>query len=91
MIRYLPIIPGLVYATNDTQLYVNLFIAGTADVNIKDTTVRLHQETNYPWDGQVRIFVDPDKPSTFSLKVRIPGWARNRPVPSDLYRYDDDL
>jgi len=57
---------------------------------LAETTILLRQETRYPWDGQVKITVDPDKPSTFALKIRIPGWARNRPVPSDLYRYKDD-
>lgn len=91
VIRYLPSIPGLAYATADDQLYVNLFIAGSARVDLKATTVQLQQQTQYPWDGQVRITVDPEKPSTFALRVRIPGWARDRPVPSDLYRYDDGL
>ncbi len=91
VVRYLPRIPGLTYATADDQLFVNLFIAGTASIDIAGTTVQLRQETRYPWDGQVKITVNPEKPSTFALKVRIPGWARNRPVPSDLYRYDDGL
>ncbi|KKK54753.1 hypothetical protein LCGC14_3081530, partial [marine sediment metagenome] len=90
VVRYLPIIPGLTYATSDDQIYVNLFIAGTVKVDLKGTTVQLRQQTRYPWDGQVKIAVDPEKPSTFALKVRIPGWARNQPVPSDLYRYEDD-
>ncbi len=90
VVRYVPIVPGLTYATADDQLYVNLFIAGTVKVDMGGTTVQLQQETRYPWDGQVKITVDPEKPSTFALKVRIPGWARNRPVPSDLYRYEDD-
>jgi len=89
VVRFIPTIPGMVYATSGDQLYVNLFIAGTANVNIEETSVKLRQQTHYPWDGKVKIAVDPEKPSTFTLKVRVPGWARNQPVPSDLYRYDD--
>jgi hypothetical protein len=47
------------------------------------------QSTRYPWDGQVRIAVNPDQTAALTVKVRIPGWARNQPVASDLYRYAD--
>ncbi len=90
VVRYLPVIPGLTYATEDDQLYVNLFIDGTAKVDLAETTIQLRQETRYPWDGKVKLAVDPRKPTTFALKVRIPGWVRNQPVPSDLYRYKDN-
>ena len=88
--RFVPSIPGYVYAHRAGEVYVNLFIAGTAEVPTAEGTVRLTQATRYPWDGEVRITVEPDRPGRFTLLVRIPGWARNRPVPSDLYRYLDD-
>ena len=43
------------------------------------------QDTRYPWDGRVKISVDPGEPAPFAINVRIPGWARNDAVPSDLY------
>ena len=52
-------------------------------------TVKLTQETRYPWDGAVRITVMPEQPGPFALKIRIPGWARDEVVPSDLYRFAD--
>lgn len=88
--RYLEVIPSLTYATAGDQLYVNLFIAGKARFKMKAATVQLQQETRYPWDGKVKLSVDPEKTQTFTLKVRIPGWAQNQPVPSDLYRYKED-
>jgi len=51
--------------------------------------VKITQETNYPWDGQIKLTVNPEKPSDFDLCVRIPGWAQGKPVPGDLYRYAD--
>jgi hypothetical protein len=48
------------------------------------------QDTRYPWDGAVRITVDPGRTGRFSLNVRIPGWARGEVVPSDLYRFDGE-
>jgi len=87
--RFLPSMPGLQYAVHADQFYVNLFAAGTADVSVGATRVKCTQETRYPWDGTVKLTVTPEKPATFTVWVRIPGWARNQPVPTDLYRYAD--
>jgi hypothetical protein len=87
--RFLPSVPGYVYAVKEDTLFVNLFIGGRADVEIDGVTASLKQETRYPWDGAVKIAVDPERQKIFTLAVRIPGWARNEPVPSDLYRFAD--
>jgi DUF1680 family protein len=91
VVRFLPELAGYFYATRDGEAYVNLFAAGTARLTVAGTPVELRQATRYPWDGRVAITVRPQRPATFTLNVRIPGWARNQPVPSDLYRYDDGL
>jgi len=88
--RFLPSVPGYVYATRDDVLYVNLFIGNAATVDMKGQKVRLQQETRYPWDGAVKISVEPEKPAEFAVYVRIPGWAMNEPVPSDLYKFSDN-
>jgi DUF1680 family protein len=87
--RFLPSVPGYVYAVKDDVLFVNLFMANTAATEIGGVKASLKQETRYPWDGAVKIRVDPEKQKIFSLAVRIPGWARNEPVPTDLYRFAD--
>ena len=89
--RFTPSIPGYVYATNSHLLYVNLFVNGEATMQVGDDTVKVQQTTRYPWDGQVRIQIDPEHEQEFVVHVRIPGWVRNQPVPSDLYRYDDGI
>lgn len=86
-VRFIPSLPGYVYATNADSLYVNLFVAGQGAVTMGDQRVRLRQETNYPWEGRVRLRIDPERRSEFTLRVRIPGWATDGPVPSDLYRF----
>jgi uncharacterized protein len=88
--RFLASVPGYVYARQGETIYVNLFAAGRGEIDTGDNrTVTLVQATRYPWDGTVRIAVSPNTSRTFSIKVRIPGWARNEPVPSDLYRFAD--
>jgi len=87
VVRFLPSIAGSVYAQRDRDVYVNLFLAGRAELATDGVKLVLRQETRYPWDGKVRIAVDPARPVDLALHVRIPGWAQGRPVPSDLYRY----
>jgi len=87
IVRFMPSLPGYAYAQQGDVLYVNLFIGGNATIRMADNTVRLEQETRYPWDGAVKIIVEPERSAKFAICVRIPGWARNEPVPSDLYRF----
>lgn len=88
--RFLPQIPGFIYATRDDALYVNLFAAGTASLNFRGQKISVQQETRYPWEGDVRISINPERPTEFGLLLRVPGWAQGRPVPNDLYRYLDE-
>lgn len=86
--RFLPSIPGYIYAQASGSLYVNLFVQSSSTINLdKKLPVTISQETQYPWDGQVKIIVSPEKASLFALRLRIPGWVQNQPVPSDLYSY----
>ncbi|HQR31931.1 MAG TPA: glycoside hydrolase family 127 protein [Blastocatellia bacterium] len=88
--RFLASVPGYVYAQQGDKLYVNLFVGGTGDIKLDNgRTVKMTQQTRYPWDGGVKLTVDPDKAGTFTINVRIPGWARNEAAPSDLYRFTD--
>ena len=87
IVRFIPSIGGYAYAKCADGVYVNLFVAGGTTVEIEGNKVRLQQRTRYPWDGNVKIFVEPERSAEFTIYLRIPGWARNQPVPSDLYRY----
>lgn len=85
--RFMPSVPGYVFASDNDELYVNLFTSCEAQIRMNNQTVRIEQNTHYPWDGGVAISVFPEKEQKFSIRIRIPGWARNKPVPSDLYRF----
>ena len=89
VVRLLPSLPGYAYAHRDGDLYVNLYVAGTATVATAAGGVTLTQDTDYPWSGAVKLTVDPPAESAFAIRLRIPGWARGEPVPSDLYRHLD--
>lgn len=87
--RFVHQIPGFIYAQGDNSLYINLFVAGTANLNMKGKKILVEQETRYPWEGKARVLLKPEEPTEFDLLIRIPGWALGRPVPSDLYSYLD--
>jgi DUF1680 family protein len=87
--RFMASVPGYVYARRGDALYVNLFAGGTADIELDGGKLKVVQDTRYPWDGLVKLTVQPDRARQFVINVRIPGWARNQPVPSDLYRFLD--
>lgn len=86
--RFMPSIPGYAYATSEKGLYVNMFGANEASIKLHGgSEVKVVQETQYPWDGKVKVEVSPAVVEKFDVMLRIPGWAENMPVPSDLYSY----
>ncbi len=90
-VRFIPEIASFIYATRSSDLFVNLYIGGSAQLELASLPIEVTQTTHYPWDGKVSVTLHPKKSKKFTLNLRIPGWARNQPLPSDLYRYDDGL
>ncbi|HPG39912.1 MAG TPA: glycoside hydrolase family 127 protein [bacterium] len=90
VVRFLPSLPGYVYAVKKDQIYINLYIQNRGEIKVGKNLITLTQETRYPWDGVIRITIDPKTRATFGLRLRIPGWAENRPVPGDLYLYKNN-
>lgn len=86
--RFLPSVPGYVYATRGDSLYVNLFMEGVSEIQVGKYKLELRQQTAYPFEGTVRMQLTKGK-GDFVMKVRIPGWVRGEVVPSDLYRFAD--
>ena len=89
--RFIPSMPGYIYGVRDRNLYVNLFASNTATISVGGKSVTLEQSTQYPWDGDIAIRILQNKAKAFNLLVRIPGWAQNQVVPSDLYSFSDDI
>ena len=89
--RFIPSMPGYVYGVRDNNLYVNLFAANTATIQVNGKDVTLEETTNYPWDGDISIKVLKNKAKAFNMLIRIPGWVQNEVVPSDLYSFSDDI
>lgn len=85
--RILTSVPGYFYAASKDEVYVNLYAQGTGKMKVAGTELELAQTTEYPWQGDIKIEVKPARATAFTLALRIPGWAQNKPVPTDLYAY----
>ena len=88
--RFLPSVPGYIYALKDDKIYINLFIQSETTIETSIGKVTLSQQSNYPWNGEIQIDVNPEQAADFTILVRIPGWARNEAVPGDLYSFPEN-
>ena len=65
-----------IYAQSENDIWVNLYVAGTASATVAgDVSLKLTQETDYPWSGDVKLTVNPEKDAKFALNLRIPSWC----------------
>ena len=87
--RFIPSLPGYVYAVKGRDAYVNLFLSNRSRIEIEGREVELEQHTDYPWNGNVTLTVARNRAGRFGLKIRIPGWVRGIPAPGGLYEYTD--
>ena len=85
--RLLPSMPGYMYAQKDNSIFVNLFASSSASLKVNNKPVQIIQQNNYPWDGDLKFTVSPKTRQAFALMVRIPGWAQNTAMPSNLYSF----
>jgi uncharacterized protein len=86
--RMIPSVPGYAFAVSGRRLYANLYMNGSASVDLDGTTVDISEQTDYPWQGRIDLSLHPRKPFRFELAVRIPGWAREECFPGVLYRFE---
>ena len=87
--RFIPSVPGYIYAVNNNDVYVNLFMANSSNITVNGRQVALSQSTHYPWNGDIKIEVSPQGKQNLNLKIRIPGWVNGEVVPGDLYTFSD--
>ena len=83
--RFMASVPQYQYASQGSDIFVNLYIQGKGNVN----GTELLQHTDYPWNGNVKITVNPKKNTKFNIRLRIPSWAKSRPVATNLYNFAD--
>ena len=86
--RFVPSVAGYTYAVSDQGLYINLYMNSHITLHTEQGDLELEQRSNYPWDGRIEVVFMNEQEVEQSVRLRIPGWARNQPVPSDLFNYE---
>jgi DUF1680 family protein len=89
LVRFLASMPGFVYAQGpDNAIYVNLYVSSETSFTVDGKSLALSMESEMPWGGTSTIAISAREGVKGAIKLRIPGWARNQPVPGGLYAYD---
>ena len=88
MLRILPSLPGYIYSQRDQDLYINLFISSTAGLTMGGQPLSVVQHNNYPWDGHLSFTFMPAAAQKFTVRLRVPGWARGEAIPNGLYTFE---
>ena len=88
--RFIPSIPGYIYAHDKSAIYLNLYIQNKADIDFNGSKTQIIQTTDYPWNGKISVTINPSEIKEFPVALRIPGWASGQVVPSDLYHFLPD-
>ena len=91
LIRFIPSIPGIIYATQSGTLYVNLYASNKSRITIDNTILNIEQQTNYPWEGKIKLSLHTENAFPLTIKFRIPGWANNQVMPGDLYHFVNQI
>jgi DUF1680 family protein len=83
--RLVTSVGNYIYGKSEDGIWVNLFVGSNTTINVNNTDVAVKTTTNYPWEGNVKLNIDPSKKSKFKMYVRIPGWLSGNAVPGNLY------
>ena len=78
-----------IYAKSSNTVFVNLFVGSKTSIPLENNTINIRTETNYPWDGNVKVQINPSNKNKFTLSLRIPDWVNGEPAPGDLYSFVD--
>ena len=90
LVRFLASMPNYIYAQDrHGVVYVNLYVSSKATFDLNGKALAFAVESEMPWAGKSTITVASSAPVSARLKLRVPGWARNQPVPGGLYRFAD--
>lgn len=87
--RFVPSVAGYAYAVRGEDAYINLFMNSEASLLTHGGELLIAQHSRYPWEGEIELIFHNEKAVKAGLHIRIPGWALDHPVPTDLFRFVD--
>ncbi|BBO34810.1 glycoside hydrolase family 127 protein [Lacipirellula parvula] len=85
--RLIPQVPGMIFASDDSGLYLGLYAASRTKLSLAGTPTEVVETTKYPYDGRVEVTLRPERPTKFAVRLRVPTWTADRFVPGELYHY----
>jgi len=92
LVRFLAGMAGLIYAQDRSgAIFVNVYVSSETTFVLGGGTLALAVSSGMPWNGHSSVRVTSHDSVLATIKLRIPGWARGRPVPGALYRYQEAI
>lgn len=87
--RLVASIGDYIYGRAADGIWINLFVGSNTNFVFDKTNIAVNMQTNYPWEGKVRIAVEPNKRITKALHIRIPGWVQEQSIAGGLYSFQN--
>ncbi|MBP6025127.1 glycoside hydrolase family 127 protein [Ferruginibacter sp.] len=87
--RLIASLGNYIYAQSNDGIWINLFAGSNTSITMPKGNVDVKMETNYPWDGTVKINVSTVKKMRFNMHLRIPGYVNGIAAPGALYHFAD--
>jgi DUF1680 family protein len=88
--RLVTSVGNYIYGKSADAIWVNLFVGSNTIINLGNTNVGVKMETNYPWEGKVKLMIEPVKKSNFKIYIRVPDWYDNKVESGGLYTMTGD-
>jgi len=88
--RFVPSVAGYAHAVRKRDVYVNLFMNSQATLQLEGDQLEISQQSNYPFEGDIALEIQNEKSVDATIFIRIPGWASNEPVPSELFQFENE-
>ncbi len=83
--RLVTSVGNYIYGKSADGIWVNLFVGSDTKIKIGNTDIAVQTETNYPWEGKIRLRINPAKKAKFKLYIRIPDWVLSTAESQQLY------
>jgi uncharacterized protein len=92
LVRFLASMPSFIYAQDQSAaIYVNLYVSSDTSFTVHSKEIGVSVQSDLPWEGKSNIVMSTADDVQAIVKLRIPGWTRNRPAPGGLYTYMDPI
>ena len=72
--RLVASVAGYFFGSSEDEVAVHLYGGAETKLPVSGGHVSLRETSNYPWDGAIKVELDPAGTSDFTLRLRVPAW-----------------